>query len=183
MCYSRYPTAEDIAEMRARGYDVETIDEAESLLPRTHMRDVLIARIRTAFHGVTLGNGVGLMEGQALDDYEDAETCAAIRAKDEKEDWAKLDPELLHQCQSSLSFFDAEGMRFHLPAFLIQGLLEEIDPPIFTLTGNRLLYRFTLLSPGQRAVVRDYLRFMIDDPDGSYHKKDLLTAIAGYWAE
>lgn len=182
MRHSKYHTAEEIAEMRARGYDFTYLAKLEAC-PRNGLRNDLIDRIRSAFQGVTLGNGVGLMEGQALDDYEDAETCAAIRAKDEKEDWSKLDAELLHQCQSSLSFFDAEGMRFHLPAFLIQGLLEEIDPPIFALTRNSLLERFTLFSPEQRAIVRDYLRFMVDDPDESYHKQDLLIAIAGYWAD
>ena len=183
MCHTKYPTATDIAEMRARGYTVKTISEAESLLPRTLMRDDLITRIRTAFHGVSLGNGVGLVEGQALDDYDDAETCAAIRARDEKEDWTKFGPQLLRECQSSLSFCDAEGMRFHLPAFLIQGLLEEIDPPIFDLTykPGENAERFSLLSPEQRAIVRDYLRFIIDDPDED--DEDLRAAIEGCWSE
>ena len=44
--------------------------------------------VHSAFDGVTLGDGVGLFEGQGLDDYADAATRARYRAKDEKEDWS-----------------------------------------------------------------------------------------------
>ena len=73
-------------------------------------------------------------------------------------------------------------MRFHLPAFLIQGLLEEIDPPILTFTNPSLNSRFSLLSPEQLTIVRDYLRFMADDPDCPW-KEDIHAALDGYWAE
>jgi hypothetical protein len=76
------------------------------------------SHIREAFHGVTLGNGIGLLEGQGLDDYEDEATRKAYRERDEKHDWERIPVEALNRCQSSLSFFDAEGMRFHLPAFI-----------------------------------------------------------------
>src|SRR5690606_11328391 len=79
-----------------------------------------IARlIRAAFRDVRLGNGVGLMQAQGLDDYADSKTLAEYRSQDEKDDWSKIPVSELNACYSSLSFFDAEGMRFHLPAFLI----------------------------------------------------------------
>ena len=56
-----------------------------------------------------------MRHGQGLDDdYEDAATCEALRLTDEKDDWSKIAVADLNQCYSSLSFFDAEGMRFHL---------------------------------------------------------------------
>ena len=184
MRYSKYPTPQDIGKMRASGYDAAIIASAEALLPRTLIRDHLITRIRAAFHGVTLGDGVGLAEGQAIDDYEDADTRAAVRAGDEKDDWSKFGPQLLRQCQSSLSFFDAPGMRFHLPAFLIAALREDIDDPVFTLTYPPSLERggiFDLMSPEQRSVIRDYLLFMTGDPDED--DADLHAALHGYWSE
>src|SRR5688500_17196676 len=84
--------------------------------------EALCDLIREAFAGVKLGNGIGLQEAQGIDDYADKETCARYRAGDEKEDWTRIPAEELSRCNSSLSFFDAEGMRFHLPAFLVAEL-------------------------------------------------------------
>lgn len=84
--------------------------------------------IESAFAGVTLGNGIGLQEAQGLDDYADEATCAAYRATDEKDDWHRLSTETLNRCSSSLSFFDPEGMRFHLPAFLLTEFHDDYYP-------------------------------------------------------
>ena len=78
--------------------------------------------IRAAFHGATLGNGIGLLQGQALDDYRDEATQKAYRERDEEDDWERIPFQALNRCNTSLSFFDAEGMRFHLPAFMIAEL-------------------------------------------------------------
>ena len=76
---------------------------------------VLIDR---AFHDVRLGGGIGLWEAQAIDDHADVATRQRNRNRDEKDDWRRISVETLEACDSSLSFFDAAGMRFHLPAFL-----------------------------------------------------------------
>lgn len=46
--------------------------------------------VRRAFHGVELGKGIGLREGDAIDDYADAKTRAAARTLDEKHDWSSI---------------------------------------------------------------------------------------------
>jgi hypothetical protein len=76
------------------------------------MNDDLCRLIREAFAGVKLGGGVGLQQAQGFDDHEDEKTCARYRANDEKEDWSHIPAEELNRCNSSLCFFDAEGMRF-----------------------------------------------------------------------
>ena len=80
----------------------------------------LIRLIDEAFDGVVLGDGIGLWEAQGLDDMDDVETCANLRAKDEKEDWRKITDDDLNACSSSPSFFDAAGFRFHLAAFILK---------------------------------------------------------------
>ncbi len=62
-------------------------------------------QIAEAFSGVVLGNGIGLYEAQAFDDYEPDEMVKKYREKDEKEDWKLLHPEELQKCHSSLSSF------------------------------------------------------------------------------
>ena len=82
----------------------------------------LIHTIQQAFSSVTLGNGIGLSEGNAMDDYAPAEERACCRKQDEQTHWHKIPVELLNQYYVALCYFDPEGMRFHLPAFLIADL-------------------------------------------------------------
>ena len=86
-----------------------------------HERRVLNL-IRTAFAGVVLGEGVGLRQGRGLDDYADEGTLASYRAQDEKHDWSAIPVADLNRYGDSLSFFDPDGMRFHLPAYLVADL-------------------------------------------------------------
>lgn len=87
----------------------------------------LIEAITNAFDSVVLGNGVGLYQVQAQDDYKTKLEEQAARLKDEKSDWRLISAEELNKCNSSLSFFDAEGMGFHLPAYLIADLKGEYN--------------------------------------------------------
>lgn len=88
-------------------------------------KDELIAEIRAAFKNVKLEDGVGLWEGQGIDDYADRETILKLRKKDERNNWDNIPYEDLVDCQSSLSFFDPKGMRFCLPKFLIFDILAD----------------------------------------------------------
>ena len=85
----------------------------------------LIEEIRTAFKDVKLEDGVGLWEGQGLDDRADRQALLELRKRDERNDWDNISYEDLVNCASSLSFFDAKGMRFCLPKFLILDVLEK----------------------------------------------------------
>ena len=172
-----------IAEMRARGYDATTIAAAMHGEERREETARICEVIREAFAGVKLGQGVGLMQAQGLDDYADDKTLAAYRAQDEKDDWSRIPVEKLNQCYSSPSFFDAEGMRFHLPAYLIADLRGEYGFGMtFALTHKvDCLSRYTLLDPAQRAAVRAYLLFMASDDD--FGRRDIRRALDGYWNE
>jgi hypothetical protein len=118
----KHPSPKDIEEMRARGYEASTIRKAEEQSKRWHLAQEVAERIRNAFSGVTLGQGVGLRQAQGIDGYEEETAIADYRQSDEKENWSRIPPDALNECQSSLSFFDAEGMRFHLPAYLLADL-------------------------------------------------------------
>jgi hypothetical protein len=140
--------------------------------------------VRRAFYGVTLGNGVGLLHGQGLDDYADRQTLAQYRAKDEKLDWTRIGVTELNRCHSSLSFFDAEGMRFHLPAYLIADLEGTLNQDIVV----HLFYfehgaksRFALLDSDQRRAVRQFLLLRRSDRPFDWEMID--KALSGYWAE
>jgi len=142
--------------------------------------------IRDAFAGVTLGRGVGLWQGQALDDYADKATIAEHRSRDEKVDWTRLTIDDLNRCHSSLSFFDADGMRFHLPAFLLAELEGTLSNGVmFTLTHLDDYGRshFTSLTTAQRAAVRQFLLLFKDNPDFTFEHPQIVRALNEFWTE
>lgn len=147
------------------------------------MNEALCEQIREAFAGVRLGGGIGLREGQGLDDREDEATCARLRADDEKEDWSRIPAKELNRCSSSLSFFDAEGMRFHLPAYLIADLQGtgwwDISITLTSLTPHSI-ERFSLLSPMQREAVRAFLCFDNQKYWDGRHE-ETLRALSEHW--
>ena len=142
--------------------------------------------IDEAFDGVVLGDGIGLWEAQGLDDYDDKETCAKYRAKDEKEDWRKISAADLNTCYSSPSFFNAAGFRFHLPAFMKAELRGEYS---FDFSYSLIFFeclkhdRYGLLKPPQRMAVREFLLFQIEDGAGGSDRPAIETALAEYWTE
>lgn len=144
----------------------------------------ITAQIREVFRDVKLGEGVGLYEGQAIDDYESDEERALKRAKDEKEDWRKIPTTNLNACNSSLSFFDAEGMRFHLPAFICCDLRGEYGLELeFSLTGlgDWKKKKFSLLTSAEKAAVAEYLEFLAEDVDGEFSLDEIRMALDEFW--
>ena len=175
-------TPDELAEMRARGFDRVLLEQASEAIERSKMADELIITISEAFRGVTLGDGVGLQQAQGLDNYDDEETCAAYREGDEKDDWRAISSEDLNRCDSSLSFFDAEGMRFHLPAFMTAELRGEhgfgMASRLTRLDAHGRSY-YSALSPIQRLAVREFLLFIRDDYQLDRSKID--EALATFW--
>lgn len=142
--------------------------------------------IRKAFSGVTLEDGIGLMEGLEIDSYSDGDVRAAARETDEKMDWAAIPAEFLNGAATSLSYFDAKGMRFHLPAYLIADLHGELHQDIrYHLDSRALDSRFSLLSSEQKAAVRHYLELQLEvlpEPNFQFEQSAIRESINGFWA-
>ncbi|PYG59882.1 DUF6714 family protein [Rhizobium sp. UGM030330-04] len=134
------------------------------------------AAVREAFADVTLGGGVGLSEAQALDDYASNEVRAACRAGDEKTDWAAIPLKDLNRHSGSPAFLDAEGMRFHLPAYMIADLdgdyRHEFTPYLCGCQET-----FSLLTPLQRDAVEMYLRAISEKENLPSYQDDVERAL------
>ncbi|ATO19032.1 hypothetical protein BS636_04825 [Acinetobacter sp. LoGeW2-3] len=157
-----YPSPEDIQQMKQLGYDLATIANAEETLCLWQAVKDIQTQIETAFSNVSLGDGIGLWEAQGVDDYKSLAERAALREKDEKSDWSKIPVQDLNDCNSSLGFFDAQGMRFHLPTFLITDLQGKYR---FNLAGRLCkmsdeLQQFHLFDKAQREAVQAYLNWI-----------------------
>ncbi len=162
------PTSKEIEEWKKRGFDSETIRNTEHRLALFKKGQKLIPAIENAFTDVTLGEGVGLMETFALDDYSDEETRVKVRDNDEMEEWRCLIGTSLQGIPTF--FFDAEGFRFHLPAFMCANLRGDIDTcylaPVTASCSelSRRKDRIRLLNSDQKHVLRQYMEFLLEDP-------------------
>lgn len=139
--------------------------------------------VRAAFAGVVLGEGVGLRQADGIDDYADAETLIALRAQDETENWEAIPFEELDRHYCSLSYFDAEGMRFHLPAYLIADLAGALYTAdiVYHLIYSRYSPEspFDKLSNSQRNAVREFLEFRVFTRE--FDREVIEACLRDYW--
>jgi hypothetical protein len=126
----------------------------------------IISNIKSAFRDVQLEDGIGLFEAQGIDDYKPREQQLKLRLKDEKEDWLKISAADLRNAMSSLPFFDAKGVRFHLPRFLIYDIKTNDQNTLFHLTNeletDHKKEIFSLLNSTQVTCIIEYLDYLKD---------------------
>ncbi len=144
----------------------------------------LILEIKEAFKGVILEDGVGLSEADAIDSYAETHVKAECRQNDEQHDWCAIPSSALNKYYSSLCFFDAKVMRFHLPAFMLAEINGEYCFGMsFALThlSDYTKSQFELLSKRQRETIRLFLIYLSEEPNYEFKKPEIKRAIEGYW--
>jgi len=146
-------------------------------------KEDVLNSIKSAFTGVLLGDGIGLWEAQAIDDYESEEIQSKNRQKDEKVDWSLIKNDELQRCHSSLSFFDSNGMRFHLPSFIIASLEDLVDDPIFHLTqlDDYAKSKLTTLNNSQKQAIISYLNWCLIQEEYNFEHPSIKRALIEYW--
>ena len=172
--------------MKMHQADLETIQEAEARLQILERAEPVIDQIRKAFAGVKLGNGIGMREANGIDDHENEETLAKLRKSDEKDSWEAISEDPRQINFWSPPYFDAEGMRFHLPAYLIAELRGYYGNPFpFPVFGmsDHVKSQYTSLDHGQRQAVRVFLIHILDDPDYEFDRSEIEKALEEHWTD
>ncbi len=161
-------------------------------------KESVIALIREAFRDVPLGNGYGLRQAESHDNgcYDEyTKELQKLDAREKAEGWQSLKVEDLDKYYVALSFFDPEGMRFHLPAYMIFDLEDAFvcADILFSLTyvvtddPDQRRYaqgHFSLLNRQQRHAVREYLLLIRDEMDEDWFERPKIeAALKLYWAE
>jgi hypothetical protein len=168
-------------DLEARGFvEVYPTDQRRMAAEKARVSSL----VRSTFQGVRLGGGVGLRQGRGLDDYADDAMLAAYRAQDEKHDWSAIPVADLNQYGDALSFLDADGMRFHLPAYLVADLEGTLSTDVlFQLVylGHGATSRFDTLTPAQRDAVREFLLLQLSDAHREFDHPMIEAALREYW--
>ncbi len=126
----------------------------------------LLELLDKAFSGVRLEDGIGLLEGDAVDEGKPKKDRDAARAADEREDWRLITGEDLSRHYWCITRLDGKGMRFLMPAFLraiLKGEFEFMLVPLAYSSRIDVFYagdQFSLFDESQKAAVRQVLLFI-----------------------
>jgi hypothetical protein len=114
-----------------RGYAVVVVRRSRSIRALDAMnnetnfesqRDALITEITAAFDRVSREDGTTLHEAKAIDDWKTPQEQQAAREFDTEQRWQDVPDDDILVSESALSFLDAKGFRYYLPAFMLCGL-------------------------------------------------------------
>lgn len=173
-------TEEDVNALRARTLGLESFDIHSQWVKRVPELDPLIHEITEAFDGITLGDGIGLLEANGIDDYASPGELAELRSRDEKTDWRRIESTLLNYCNASPTYFDDRGYWFHLPAFLINDLNDEFHTSfIERMIVDLKIHRgwIELLTLPQRVAIIRTLELLRSHPEFTHMTNEFDTAI------
>ena len=146
--------------------------------------DLIRNEIIAAFASVSLGEGIGLWQAQAIDDHETKEAQLKARERDEKTDWLAIPDIDISNCHSSLSFVDAEGMRFLMPAFIMVELSGKTSGvAIYSLSQEAIVSpeRFHLFNNAQKQAIAIFLEFCLDDVNYAFDAPHIERALIEFW--
>jgi hypothetical protein len=131
-------------------------------------------------------DGGSLREADVIDDYGTPEDRQLARAQDELEEWTRIPDELIDRYGWSLSFFDAKGMQFHLPAFMRFALRHYKHSDSASINGTIWILgttdeRFRFFTSVQRAAVRQFLKFMAFNGGRWVDSRNARRALEDVW--
>ena len=162
------------------------------MTPSYNQKEHVLHLIYESFDQVLLEDGVSLHETIEIDNYGATDKEKAQIKNDERKDWKKLidDPELekIHGI-GGLCFYDAKGLRFHLPAYMCLTInkphADVTESLMFTLTHLEAYNqeRFAILTIEQRKAIKVFLTYARYNTGFAfeYNFAAIEAAIRDYW--
>jgi len=183
--------------------DVTTVIRLMMTLTEPERRIALIDEIRSAFHDVSLGDGVSAEEAWVLDAYGTEEERTEARRSRQNLPWERVaESRVFEEFVDLFCFLDAKGSRFYLPACMIW-VLEELlktkdlqmaEYLLYALCPNRKdendpvnredahpkMARYKELNGTQATAVARFLEFMCEYGD-EWDSETAQQALDQYW--
>ena len=133
-------------------------------------KSTLIQEIETVFKDVRLNDGIGVFEAEELDACSSDKKLEQARKKDRSwwKDWHYIEDKYLAYYSSSMSFMDAQGIKWALPAYMIfalnnyEGSFFSIDTTIYTIErGAKGKDNRDLFTLEQKKAIAKFLQYML----------------------
>jgi hypothetical protein len=130
----------------------------------------VIRDIESAFGGVALEDGIGILEGRVLHGYANDRERENIRKTDFRERWRDIPDDVIANNAVALCFMDPKGLRFNLPAYMRFTLLhyddsdsDSFDWVIYAVSKEQhdIDHEWTIFSEAQKAAIAKFLRYMV----------------------
>ena len=156
----------------------------------------IIAEIEAAFDSVSRDGGVSLHQADAIDDYASGTEQEEARKIDRDSRWQDVpDDQIAAHCDA-LSFLDAIGFRYYIPAFMVWMLkdparmdLNTSASTVFALTqpvcknpADEKYKKYSQFTDQQRSAIGHFLEHLcelgFEDPDSRPMKRSLR-----YWLQ
>jgi hypothetical protein len=173
-----------IERLKKEGFDLWTISQWEHWLTKNEELEAAIRRVEQAFESTRLDQGIGLREANAMDDYANYFERKVQRQHDEHTCWRKISIDSLNKYHVAWCYFDASGVLFHLPAYLIADLNGDLDQAFVDyLIGGQFDSTgwIALLSDSQAQAIVGVLKLVKHHPN-YYDLSDRIDrAIARIW--
>ena len=148
-------------------------------------KDIILNHISEAFKDVKLEDGISISQARLMDDYRDTkENIKNARSIDNEQSWTEISKDKLEKLYDAITFLDAKGLRFYLPAYMAYGILYPDtgfpigDYAISQLEGDTM-ERYHIFSPEQKVVIKEFLEFTLGE--GDYFDTEIALKALEYW--
>ena len=147
----------------------------------------LVENIEKAFRDVSLCEGIGIYEAEAIDDCASDEIIENKRERDIRDDWKQIPDDVIDEYYSALSFMDEAGLRFAIPAYMRFAVKfydisssPSIDSIIWVLTTQR---SWDFLSIEQKQAIAAFICFMVLEADSYIDSYQASLAYEKVWSQ
>jgi hypothetical protein len=156
------------------------------------MSEELLRAIHEVFGKVQLGAGLSLHQAGAMDLMLTPEEVQQSRRLDSETRWQDIPDAKVEEFHYALTFMDPEGMRFHLPRFLVYSLEHPgldspaVDAAVYACdfgddVDDQVLGQFNAMSRRQMRTIADFLVFVAESKDEDYDVLVAAMAVESFW--
>jgi hypothetical protein len=158
------------------------------------IRRVIEIEIRTAFRGVTLGQGISLRQARFADRFQDVPPH--LRMGEIIDDWSLIQMDELDSESDGIAHLDAFGFRYYIPALMLSVLNHYESSSmrvIGTLSGlypkkdnswEYHVHRYSLLNPAQKTAIARFLAALPKLVELDFEDQKIVPrSLRNYWGE
>ncbi|CAN5820391.1 hypothetical protein BH23ACT12_BH23ACT12_02140 [soil metagenome] len=156
------------------------------------MSDDLIEQINAVFGRVELGDGLSLHQARAMDRLQPPEDVLEARPLDREDRWQEISDGKVEEFHYALTFMDPEGLRFHLPRFMVFALEHPgldspaIDAAVYACDfGDEMdqdvVAQFNAMSRTQMKTIAGFLAHITESSDKDYDTMVAAIALESFW--
>ena len=152
----------------------------------------LIAEIEDAFGKEELGDGLSMHQAGAMDLLLEPEEVLQARALDPEARWQDIPDERVDEFHYALTYMDPEGLRFHLPRFMVFALENPgldspaVDAAVYACDfgeemKQEVLAQFNAMSRNQMRTIAHFLVHVAEAKDEDYDVMIAAIALESFW--